>query len=242
MTASFGEGETDFWLVKTDPQGNKEWSQTFGGPERDIARSVQQTACGGFIIAGLTDSFGEGEADFWLIKTDPQGNKEWSQTFGGPEEDRAYSVQQTACGGFILAGWTESFGAGRRDFWLIKTDPQGNKDWARTFGGSEDDWASSVRQTTDGGFIVVGTTNRGFAARLMGGIPGLRWSIVCVWVVRTDAHGNIRWTHTIGELGEPDLAHSVQQTACGGFIIAGTTESFGAGKRDFWLIKLAPEP
>ncbi|MCL0088853.1 hypothetical protein M1O54_00565 [Dehalococcoidia bacterium] len=221
----------------------KEWCRTFGGPDWDKAYSVQQTADGGFVIAGTTWSFDAGGGDFWLIKADPQGNKEWSQTFGGPEEDRAYSVKQTACGGFMIAGWTESFGAGGRDFWLIKTDLQGNKEWSQTFGGPDWDEAHSVKQTACGGFIVAGQTAKAHARapslRLMGGVPPT--PITCIWVVKTDAHGNIQWTQTFGTLREFDNARSVQQTACGGFIIAGMTRSFGAGKDDFWLIKLAPE-
>ncbi|MCL0084307.1 hypothetical protein M1N82_02040 [Dehalococcoidia bacterium] len=251
-TESFGAGGSDFWLIKTDPQGNKEWSQTFGGAKGDGARSVQQTACGGFIIAGYTDSFGAGDFDFWLIKTDPQGNKEWSQTFGGAKEDRAASVQQTACGGFIMAGTTYSFGViektkplpfgeGWSDFWLIKTDPQGNKEWSRTFGGHEPDYAWSVWQTTDGGFILAGATSTAYPRPfLMPGLP-LGTRLTCIWVIKTDSYGNIWWTQTLGKLGESDVAHSVEQTACGGFIIAGSTNSFGAGESDFWLIKLAPE-
>ncbi|MCL0082281.1 hypothetical protein M1O14_00925 [Dehalococcoidia bacterium] len=242
-TYSFGKGRSDFWLVKTDPQGNKEWSQTFGGPEEDRAYSVQQTACGGFILAGTTESFGAGKNDFWLVKTDPQGNKEWSRTFGGSWSEEARSVQQTACGGFVITGTTWSFGAGKDDFWLIKTDPQGNKEWSHTFGGPQRDTAYSVQQTACGGFIVAGQTAKAHARapslRLMGGVPPT--PITCIWVVKTDAHGNIQWTQTFGTLRENDVARSVQQTACSGFIIAGSTRSFGAGKDDVWLIKLAPE-
>ncbi|MCL0065021.1 hypothetical protein M1N84_03930 [Dehalococcoidia bacterium] len=237
------QGGGDFWLIKADPQGNKEWSQTFGGPEEDRAYSVKQTACGGFMIAGWTESFGAGGRDFWLIKTDLQGNKEWSQTFGGPDWDEAHSVKQTACGGFIIVGRTYSFGEGRSDFWLIKADPQGNKEWSQTFGGPEEDRAYSVQQTACGGFIVAGQTAKAHARapslRLMGGVPPT--PITCIWVVKTDAHGNIQWTQTFGTLRENDVARSVKQTTCGGFIIAGSTRSFGAGKSDFWLIKLAPE-
>ena len=240
-TGSFGKGGRDFWLIKTDPQGNKQWSQTFGGPESDWAHSVRQTGCGGFIIAGRTGSFGAGESDFWLIKTDPQGNKQWSQTFGGLRDDMAHSVQQTADGGFIIAGWTESFGAGKCDFWLIKTDPQGNKEWSQTFGGAHEDRAWSVWQTKDGGFIVVGGTPRAYARGFPMGVPPAAQTSWCIWVVKTDPQGNIEWTHTFGTPGRCDLARSVQQSADGGFIIAGMTDSFGAGGRDFWLIKLAPE-
>ena len=255
-TESFGEGESDLWLIKTDTQGDKRWSRTFGGPDRDgtphrkWARglSVQQTACGGFITAGTTWSFGEGEGDFWLVKTDTEGNKQWSQTFGGPRRDWAASVQQTACGGFIIAGATASFGAGGYDFWVIKTDYQGNKEWSQTFSGGPG-WAQgwekaySIQETADGGFVIAGylTTawvyHRGFLG--MGVTPAFPYP--CIWIVRTDPVGNIRWTQTFGTRPKWDIVRAVKQTACGGFIIAGWTESFGEGESDFWLIKLAPE-
>ena len=151
------------WEIEPPPQGPypapaKQWSRTFGGPYSETAQSVYQTACGGFIIVGETESFGAGKTDFWLVKTDAQGNEEWSQTFGGAEWDAAFSVQQTTCGGFIIAGSTDSFGAGGRDFWLIKTDLQGNKEWSQTFGGPDWDEAHSVKQTACGGFIIAGRT------------------------------------------------------------------------------------
>lgn len=246
-TWSFGEGKSDVWLIKTDPQGNKKWSQTFGGPYWDGTHrlmfvvmgydglAVQQTACGGFIVIGTT------RGDVWLIKTDPEGNKEWSQTFGGPKSDAAMSVQQTACGGFIVAGTTESFGAGNSDFWVIKTDAQGNKEWSQTFGGGPGwEHAFSIQQTGDGGFIVAGSLNTVWMchSRPLGVVPLKPY--MCIWVVKTDAHGNLEWTQTFGTLPQWDIARSVKQTACGGFIIAGWTESYGEGESDFWLIKLAP--
>jgi len=132
------------------------WSRTFGGSENDWAYSVQQTSDGGYILFGTTESYGTGDYDFWLIKTDAQGNKEWERTFGGREDDWGYSVQQMTDGGYILLGG--SYGAEDGDFWLIKTDAQGNKEWERTFGGSDIDWGWSVQQITDGGYILLGYT------------------------------------------------------------------------------------
>jgi hypothetical protein len=157
-TESFGAGWADVWLIKTDADGNKLWDRTFGGSDWDDGWSVQQTSDGGFIIVGETTSFGAGWADVWLIKTDADGNKLWDRTFGGSDWDWGFSVQQTSDGGFILVGYTESFGAGWADVWLIKTDADGNKLWDRTFGGSSYDYGYSVQQTSDGGFIIVGET------------------------------------------------------------------------------------
>jgi hypothetical protein len=182
------------------------WTKTFGGNESEWASSVQQTTDGGYIIAGGTWSYGAGESDFWLVKTDENGNEEWNQN----------SVQQTTDGGYIIAGFTYSYGAGESDFWLIKTDENGNVEWDQTYGGSDYDFANSVQQTTDGGYIVAGST---------GSIE------VAFWLVKTDENGNEEWNQTYN-VGFMSYAYSVQQTTDGGYIVAGETDS------DFWLVKI----
>jgi hypothetical protein len=234
-TQSFGAGRSDVWLIKTDEEGNKEWSRTFGGTERDGAGSVQQTADGGFVIAGGTQSFGAGGYDVWLIKTDEEGNKEWSRTFGGTERDWARSVQQTADGGFIIAGNTASFGAGQYDAWLIEIDEEGNKEWSRTFGGTDIEDASSVQQTTDSGFIIVGSRRAGPVPP-----PALESDF---WVIKTDHQGNKEWSRTF-DGSWTDSGAYVEQTRDGGFIIAGSIGRcalIGAGDSDVWLIKTDEE-
>ena len=228
-TNSYGAGCEDAWLVKTDSGGNKEWGKTFGGTISDGAYSVQQTSDGGYILAGYTWSYGDASNDFWLVKTDSDGNEEWDRTFGGTCNDRAYYVQQTADGGYILAGYTWSYGAGNRDFWIVKTDSNGNKQWDKTFGGTDYDVAQSIQQTMDDGYILAGYTKSYGAGDYD------------AWLVKIDSGGNKQWDQTFGGTDE-DVAFSVQQTTDGGYIVAGYTESYGCcdGWHDFWVLKTDP--
>jgi len=225
-TSSFGAGSRDAWLLKTDPSGNLLWQKTQGGMSSDGARSIQQTADGGFILTGWTYSFGPGLiGNAWLVKTDSLGNQQWNNYFGGSDADRGYSVQQTADGGYIVTGYSASFGAGLEDMLLIKTDNLGTEEWMKTFGGSGRDYGNSVQQTADGGFIVVGYT-LSFGA---GGDD--------VYLVKTDMNGNEEWSNTYGGIYS-DVGYCVRQTNDEGYIITGHTLSFGAGIHDVWLIKL----
>ena len=146
------------WLVKIDSLGNEQWNNAFGGTDVDRGYSVQQTYDGGYILTGYTSSFGAGLYDMLLVKTDSSGNMEWMKTFGGTGRDYGNSVQQTIDGGYIIAGYTLSFGAGGDDVWVVKTDIDGNEQWNKTYGGSSSDIAYSVKETSDGGYIITGHT------------------------------------------------------------------------------------
>jgi len=227
-TFSYGAGSYDVWLVKTDSNGTEEWNQTFGGTGQDTSQFIQQTTDSGYVITGRTDSYGAGHFDVLLVKTDSNGTGEWMQTFGGNDFDFGFSVQQTTDGGYILTGWTKSYGAGTYDVWLIKTDSGGTEEWSQTYGETSSDEAFSVQQTTDGGYIITGDT----------------WSYGAgnndVWLVKTDFNGTEEWNQTFGGIST-EYGFSVQQTTDGGFIIAGETYSYGAGSSDFWLIKIEKE-
>jgi hypothetical protein len=227
-TTSFGNLSSvflsyDFWLVKTDNNGNMLWNQTYGyrlsfenGTEYSgsMAQSVVQTSDGGYALAGRTYGIGAGLSDFYLVKTDEDGNMLWNQTYGGTENDNPLSMIQTSDGGFALVGYTESFGAGEGDYWLVKTDSDGNMEWNKTYGGSGFDEAASFVQTSDGGYILVGRSTS-----VENG---------AVWLVKTDANGDIEWSK------QPSPSHiqlsspiSVVETSDGGFALSG----------DFWVIK-----
>jgi hypothetical protein len=200
------------------------WEASYGGRHLEMGYSVQQTVDGGYILLGVTLSKGAGQTDFWLIKTNSVGEMEWDQTFGGTMDDWGRGVQQTKDGGYILVGSTFSFGAGKADVWLIKTDANGAKKWARVFGGAEVDLGYAVQQTTDGGYILIGYTQSKGAGR------------ADVWLIKTSSTGSKEWERTFGG-SQWDAGYSVQQTRDGGYILVGHTKSKGEGKSDVWLIK-----
>jgi predicted secreted protein len=223
-TSSYGAGSYDFWLIKIDANGKMLWNKTYGGLGEDIAEWIIQTSDGGFALSGKTTSFGAGGFDAWLVKTDSDGNMQWNKTYGGPNDDLAGSVIQTSDGGYLFSASTYSFGAGGRDFWLIKTDQLGNMEWNKTYGGPNGDGQGSVSLTSDGGYAIVGWTYS-FGA---GGSDG--------WFVKTDANGNVQWNKTFGGPLEDGLSAALQ-TADGGYFLLGQACSFGAGGQDIWLIK-----
>ncbi|MCH7762374.1 MAG: T9SS type A sorting domain-containing protein [Candidatus Marinimicrobia bacterium] len=226
-TGTYGPGEQDVWLIKTDASGDTLWTKTFGGEYgNDEGRSVQQTSDGGYIISGYTYFYGTDEYDVLLIKTDASGDTVWTKTFGGSDDEYSYSVQQTSDGGYIITGNTRSYGQGSWDVWLIKTDASGDTTWTKTFGGSDGDYGYSVQQTSDGGYIITGSSSSYHT--------GL-WDSD-VWLIKTDASGDTVWTKNIGgELN--DEGQCVRQTSDGGYIIIGSTASYGAGNYDVWIIK-----
>ena len=190
-TASFGNGQSDAWLIRANSQGDTLWTKTFGGSGSDYGRSVQQTTDGGYIITGATASFGNGQSDVWLIRANSQGDTLWTKTFGGSERDYGRSVQQTTDGGYIITGAT-GIDTLVYDLWLLKTDSMGNSLWTKHFGGNNSDVGRSVQQTTDGGYIITGYTGLVYDNIIGSGD---------VWLIKTDGQGILSTSFT-----NPDLS------------------------------------
>jgi type IX secretion system substrate protein len=223
-TPSFSAIAYDVYLIKTDSIGDTLWTKIFGGGWNDRGISIYQTADGGYIITGFTESFGAGYRDVYLIKTDFNGNILWTKTFGGVSPDVGNSVQQTTDGGYIIVSANSSFGLGLNDVYLIKTDSTGDTLWTKNFGGTGNDFGYSVQQTADGGYIIAGSTGSYGAGN------------GDIYLVKTYVTGNPQWAKTYGGT-DHELANSVRQTSDGGYIIIGTTISFGTGDNDIYLIK-----
>ncbi len=228
------------------------WQHTFGGSGNDLGLSMQQAADSGFIATGVTYS-GDGDVtgyrslgDLWVVKTNSTGLKVWENCYGGSGYDEGDCIRQTSDGGYIVAGYTNSADGnithsfGGYDAWLLRLDDTGAVAWQYNYGGSGTDWLASVQQTTDGGYIAVGSTTStdGEVRSTHGG------GAYDVWVVRLNDTGGIKWSKTFGGTGD-DEGWSVQQTTDGGYIVGGYTSShdgdvtgFHGGAADYWALKL----
>ncbi|MBN2835121.1 MAG: hypothetical protein JXR48_09165 [Candidatus Delongbacteria bacterium] len=217
QTLSFSSS-SDFWLIKTDSNGNKEWDKAFGGTDSEIPYYVEQTSDGGYIVTGFTSSFGAGGYDVWLIKVDSNGNEEWNKTFGSTGYEEGKFVHQTLDNGYLIIGQTTSFGAGGYDAWLIKTDSNGNEEWNKTFGGIESDVVYSANNTDDGGFIITGQSDSYGEADL--------------WLLKINSSYNAELNTTL-DLNRGYL-YSAQQTLDDGYILTGM---YGYPTYNAFLIK-----
>lgn len=222
-TQSFGSSWSAY-LIKTSASGVLQWQKYYGGSEIDAAASVVQTSDGGYALLGRTYSYGAGSEDFYLIRADSTGNMLWYKTFGGSGIEEGNSIRQTFDGGFILAGYTSSFGAGGYDMYLVKTDEMGSLSWSTTFGTPGTDMCNDVLQTWDGGYVLAGYHI---------------WDGTDVVLVRTDDAGDTVWLSTYGGGGNEN-GFALAQMPDGGYAVAGLTDSYGAGDYDFWLMRTEP--
>ncbi|WP_273274833.1 fibronectin type III domain-containing protein [Maribacter polysiphoniae] len=241
----------DFWIVKLDGSGNLIWETNYGGSSNEEATSVAQTLDGGYIVAGFSASSdgdvggNNGGLDYWILKLDNDGLLVWESHLGGAAFDIAKSVGQTTDGGYIVAGYSESIDGhvggnyGEKDYWVVKLDALGNLVWEKHLGGSLEDYAYDIHQTTDQGYIVAGySESSDFDVSANHGNKDY-------WIVKLDTSGEITWEVNLGS-SSVDEARSIQQTADQGYIIAGSagTTDFdvsgptNGGFLDYWIVKL----
>ncbi|MCB0519504.1 MAG: gliding motility-associated C-terminal domain-containing protein [Lewinellaceae bacterium] len=241
-------GSADYWILKLDTAGQIEWEKTFGGTDFDIATSVVQTPDGGFAAAGgALSSNGQvngshGAEDVWVIKLDPSGNLQWQRAIGGFQNERAERIRNTSDGGFIVAGYSQSKDGdltnnnGDFDYLMVKLNGSGNIEWQRSFGGSLADFGYDVRETSDGGFVMAGST---FSNN---GDVGSNKGLYDYWLVKVDAGGSLLWEKSFGGSGE-ERAYSMITTADNGIAVAGSSTSSdddlpgNNGSYDVWLMK-----
>jgi hypothetical protein len=224
-TSSFGQGNTDLYLLKLDSMGQKQFETSFGGYSNEIGKSVVQLADSSYVMVGYTSSSGVGGYDVFFVKADKTGNVLWQKTFGGSDWDFAYSLDTTADGGFIIAGTSYSFGYGSADGYIIKTDGNGNLIWTKSYGGKYDDEFKSVIQTTDGNYALTGYTK------------SYNDSLGDSWVFKVDVNGDSLWSKYYGGNKE-DFSNQIIELNTGDYIIAGATESYGSGLLDGYALKI----
>lgn len=246
-------GNYDAWVVKLSPTGIIEWQRSLGGTDLDVSISVALTYDSGYIIAGSTASnngdvtVSHGGTDAWLIKLSATGALQWQKTFGGSGEDYGASVQQTTDSGYIFAAYstsangdlTKHYGsATTSDYWIIKVSPSGTMQWQKTLGGTGNDYTTSVKQTTDGNFIVAG-----YSTSNDSDVTGSHGSDD-FWIVKLSTTGNMLWQKALGGTGS-DFANAVVETADGKYVVAGGSNSAdgditaGNGMGDGWMVKLS---
>jgi len=221
VTYSFGDSG-QVYLIKTNASGDTLWTKNYGGPGYDYSYSVRQSSDGGYIVTGETWSFGD-SSQVYLIKTNASGDTLWSKTYGGSGHEYGYTALQTPDGGYIVSGRTTSFG-NEGQFYLIKINASGDTLWTRAYGGAGDEWGTALQQTSDGGYVVSGSTNL---------YPGNHF--YQVYMLKTNANGDSLWSKDYGG-AEHEECLSVQQTLDGGYILAGETSSYGNGQQAY-LIK-----
>ncbi|MBF0337749.1 MAG: PQQ-like beta-propeller repeat protein [Nitrospirae bacterium] len=280
-TYSFGAGSKDIIIVRLTPSGVLQWAYTYGGGEIDNLQSCLELGDGGFVAAGYTSSFGVGASDAWVLRLNDDGSIRWNKTFGGTGVDYAKAIRAIENGGFIVAGYTGSFGSGTDDIWLLRLDTNGNVLWQKTYGSSSIENTYAIEEVPEGGgFIVAGQTNapdgsqRGIILLRLDADGNPRWqrgikgtdsigaysvkavaeggfivsgyhiapTSTAIAVIRTDAEGQILWQYAYGGVGGgDDRSYAVNIAADGGFVVSGTTTSFGGlSGSALWLLGLAP--
>lgn len=226
VTKSFGAKDEDVFLLKVDGDGEILWSRFFGGKNNERAYAIKETT-GGFILCGMTNSFGSGDYDVCLIKVDDNGETLWTKTFGGEATDQGLSLI-IIDGGCIVVGFTESYGQGEADAYLIRTDSCGDTLWTRVCGGNDFDKGNFIKKLSDGNFLIVGYT-RSYGTGETGNI----------YLFAVDNYGNVLWEKNYGGLLY-DYGNWFEEVKKGEYIISGSTSSFRNDFCDVLIIKVRP--
>ncbi len=262
----------DFWILKIDALGNKQWDKRYGGTSGDGCAVVRQTNDGGYFLAGGSSSenlIGDKSQspwyilntnvrslDYWVIKTDSIGNKQWDKRFGGTDSDMLIDAQITSDGGYILGGSSWSGIGGDKtqsnwdiaqfyvDYWIVKIDSNGNKQWDKRYGGIQNDQLAAINQTSDGGYILAGTSDSPISGDKSQNSHGLE----DYWIIKINSIGTKIWDKSIGGSKDDHLSNMVI-TSDGGFLMAGDSYSPMSGNKSEnnlfpnlsqgWLVKLS---
>ena len=248
-------GSSDSWIVKLSNTGEQEWQKLLGGIDEEIGQSIQQTTDGGYILTGSTGSNdgdisghhgSVGNWDYWVVKLSSLGLIEWQKALGGDGSDQAYSITQSLDGSYVVVGFTQSVDGditvnhGNADYWVIKLSNAGDIIWQKTFGGSNNESAVDVHQTSDGNFIISGNTlsNDGDLTANNG--------LEDVWTIKISDAGVLLWQKSIGG-SDADTNINIEQTLDGGCIMIGRSQSNDGdvsgnhGGQDAWIVKLSSD-
>ncbi|MEP7317509.1 MAG: T9SS type A sorting domain-containing protein [Panacibacter sp.] len=250
-------GYPDFWVIKFNAEGKIQWDKTIGGKLTDELHALIQTADGGYMLGGYSASNisfektenSRGGSDYWIVKLGRKGDIEWDKTIGGSGADVLHSIKQTTDGGYILGGYSLSDISGEKtessrggsDYWVVKLNSNGIKQWDKTIGGAGNDQLNAIQQTADGGYILGGYSSSNISGEKTENSYGNN----DYWMVKLNNNGIKQWDKTIGGAGNDQL-NAMQQTADGGFILGGESDSNVSGEKtensrgssDYWIVKL----
>ncbi|HET8964396.1 MAG TPA: hypothetical protein VFM99_10875, partial [Chitinophagales bacterium] len=246
---SFNHGQDDLWLIKIDEFGDIEWEKTFGGSDGEIARDIEITSDGNYIIVGGTNSYdgdvseNKGSSDYWIIKLDPLGEIIWEKTYGSSDLEGAYDVQEVSDGGFIIAGYTEgndgdvTENKGERDYWIIKLNSEGELEWQKSYGGSSTDQAYSIIEKPGGGYLCVGVTysNNGDVSGSHG--------FDDYWLISIYESGELEWQKCFGGENAED-GRCIISYYLDGYVLVGVSTSDDGdvtenkGQGDYWILQI----
>ncbi len=250
------KGETDYWIVKINSSGQKEWDKTFGGILFDLFPVINSTSDGGYILAGFSESNMSGDKtensrgsfDYWIVKINSLGQKEWDKTFGGSNGEILNSITQSLDGGYVLAGYSNSNVSGDKlensrggnDYWIVKINSSGQKEWDKTYGGGYSDYLTSITSTTDNTYVLAGYTNSNISGEKTEDSNGNDF-----WIIKINATGQKLWDKTLGGSGRDELKF-ILSTQDKSFLLGGSSDSNISGDKtenskgsyDYWIVKV----